>query len=82
MRCHYEHIEGVGKVLIPGCAAVAWTGDIEMCTCSPTTYRQFETQSYREEVKRLKSIIQKLEKENEYYAQLLEKDTTIIDYKK
>ena len=28
MKCHYENIENVGKVLIPGCMAVAVSGDI------------------------------------------------------
>ena len=47
MRCHYENVEGVGRVLIPGCMAVAVSQDIDMCTCSPTTIRQFETPTYQ-----------------------------------
>lgn len=56
MRCHYEHIKGVGKVLIPGCTAVAISGDIRDCTChcEPQTFAAFERQEYNKEVKRLK----------------------------
>jgi len=50
MRCHYENVEGVGRVLIPGCMAVAVSDDIDMCTCHPTTIRQFETPAYKEHV--------------------------------
>lgn len=82
MRCHYENIEGVGKVLIPGCIAVAVTGDIEMCTCHPTTYASFERESYRKEVERLKGIIKGLEEENDYYAKVLEENEIKNPYKK
>lgn len=71
MKCHYENIEGVGKVLIPGCMAVAVSGDIERCTCHPTTFASFERESYRKEVQRLKEIIRTLEKENDFYADIL-----------
>jgi len=71
MKCHYEKIEGVGKVLIPGCMAVAVSGDIERCTCHPTTFASFERESYRKEVQRLKEIIRNLEKENDFYADIL-----------
>ena len=82
MRCHYENVEGVGRVLIPGCMSVAVTGDIERCTCSPTTFASFERESYRKEVERLKGIIKELEAENEYYAQLLESNGVTLKYKK
>lgn len=74
MKCHYEKIKGVGKVLIPGCMAVAVSNDIERCTCHSTTYESFERDRYDVEVKRLKSIITELEEENEYYRKLLERN--------
>jgi len=82
MMCHYENIEGVGKVLIPGCIAVAVTGDIEMCTCHPTSYASFERESYRKEVERLKGIIKCLEEENDFYAKVLEENEIKNPYKK
>lgn len=81
MRCHYENIEGIGKVLIPGCMAVAVSNDIDRCTCHPTRFASFEKESYQKEVKRLKDIIRELEAENEYYAKLLENNGVIIKYK-
>jgi hypothetical protein len=74
MRCHYEHIKGVGKVLIPECWPVTLSGDIRDCTChrEPQTFAEFERQSYNQEVKRLKAKIKELEDENEYYRKLLE----------
>ena len=74
MRCHIEKIEGFEKVLIPGCMAVAVPGDIERCTCHPTTIRQFETPKYKEHVKELEKTIRSLEKENEYCRELLIKN--------
>lgn len=74
MRCHYEHIKGVGKVLIPECWPVTLSGDIRDCTChrEPQTFAEFERQSYNQEVKRLKAKIKELEDGNEYYRKLLE----------
>lgn len=74
MKCHYEKIKGVGKVLIPGCIAVAVSNDIERCTCHSTTYESFERDRYNVEVKCLKGIITELEEENEYYRKLLERN--------
>lgn len=74
MKCHYEKIKGVGKVLIPGCMAVAVSNDIERCTCHSTTYESFERDRYNVEVKRLKGVITELEEENEYYRKLLERN--------
>ena len=74
MKCHYETIKGVGKVLIPGCWSVVISGDIRDCTCHHTTYATFERDRYNVEVKRLKGIITELEKENEYYRKLLERN--------
>lgn len=72
VRCHYINVKGVGRVLIPGCTAVAWTDDITLCTCHPTTYAAFERAEFKKEVERLKGIITELEEENEFYLQLLE----------
>lgn len=76
MKCHYENIKGVGKVLIPCCTAVAWSGDIRDCTCyrEPQTFAAFERQEYNKEVKRLKAKIKELENENEYYRKILERN--------
>ena len=74
MKCHYEKIKGVGKILIPGCMAVAVSNDIERCTCHSTTYESFERDRYNIEVKRLNSIITELEEENECYRKLLERN--------
>ena len=82
MKCHYENIEGVGKVLIPGCMAVAVSQDIEDCTCHPTTIRQFETQRYKEHVEELKKRIRELEEENDFYAKVLEENEIKNPYKK
>lgn len=73
MRCHYEHIKGVGKVLIPGCDAVAISGDIRDCIChrERQTFAAFERQEYNKEVKRLKAKIKELEEENEFYSEVL-----------
>lgn len=71
MKCHYENVVGVGKVLIPGCMAVAVSGDIDRCTCHPTTIRQFENPKYKEHVEELKKRIRELEKENDFYANVL-----------
>lgn len=74
MKCHYENVKGVGKVLIPGCMAVAVTGDIDRCTCHPTSYASFEKEKYQKEVERLKKIIKDLEEENDFYAKVLEEN--------
>lgn len=71
MECHYENIEGVGKVLIPGCMAVAVSGDIDRCTCQPTRFASFEKELYQKEVQCLKTIIKGLEEENDFYAKVL-----------
>jgi hypothetical protein len=82
MRCHYENVEGVGRVLIPGCWPVALSDDIELCACHPTTFASFEKERYRKEVERLKGIIRELEKENAFYADLLESSGVTIKYEK
>ena len=74
MKCHYIKVKGVGKVLIPECDAVAISRDIKMCTCHNTTYAEFEQTLFKKEVERLKGIISNLNKENEFYRQLLEQN--------
>nr|DAF67683.1 MAG TPA: valyl-tRNA synthetase [Caudoviricetes sp.] len=66
-RCHYINVPGVGRVLIPGCMAVAVSGDIELCTCQkrkreidPTKEVERlrkENKELRKEIKRLKSLL-------------------------
>ena len=82
MKCHYENIKGVGKVLIPGCMAVAVSQDIEDCTCHPTTIRQFETQRYKEHVEELKKRIRELEEEIDFYAKVLSENEIENPYKR
>lgn len=43
-KCHYIRVRGVGRVLIPGCMAVAVSGDLDQCTCnaSPTPHEEIE----------------------------------------
>ncbi len=82
MKGHYENIENVGKVLIPGCMAVAVSGDIERCTCHPTTIRQFETPKYKEHVEELTKRIRGLEEENDFYANVLSENQIKNPYEK
>ena len=81
MRCPYKNVQGVGKVLIPGCMAVAVSNDISRCTCHNTTYLGFEREEYNKEVARLKNVIKKLEYENEYLTQLLEDNEIVAKIK-
>lgn len=82
MKCHYENVVGVGKVLIPGCMAVAVSGDIEDCTCHPTTFASFERKKYQQEVERMKKIIKDLEEENDFYAKVLAENEIKNPYRK
>ena len=63
MRCRYIHDKKIGKVLIPGCMSVAHSGDILDCTCEKfgEPYTRFEKETYNEEVRRLRRIINELE---------------------
>lgn len=84
MKCHYKYVKGAGKVLIPGCMAVAVSGDIERCTCSPSegAYLSFARESYQNEMRRLKEIIKELRKENDYYAKVLSENEIKNPYRK
>lgn len=76
MRCHYEYVKGVGRVLIPGCMAVAVSGEIKHCTChhSEVSYRSYDREAYQKEVRQLKDIIRELREENDFYAKILEEN--------
>lgn len=65
MKCHYIYTEDGLKVLIPGCIAVAVSGDIQDCTCrNELTERQFERKEYNDTVKALRKQVKDLEREN------------------
>ena len=58
MKCHYIYTEDGLKVLIPGCMAVAVSGDIQDCTCrNELTERQFERKEYNDTVKALEKRV-------------------------
>lgn len=66
MKCHYIKVKNVGKVLIPGCMAVAVSNDISDCTCPDIlTEANFERLRYNDVVNRLKKEITELREENE-----------------
>lgn len=77
MKCHYIYDKIAGKVLIPGCMAVAVSGRIEDCTCGHCglTERQIESK----EIQRLKSIIRELTKDNEYLIAELHRHVELLD---
>ena len=73
MRCHYTYVEGVGKVLIPGCMGTAAMG-IDNCTCrTEISPAQFERERYNETVRELRAEIKDLEKENAYLNRIIKK---------
>jgi hypothetical protein len=82
MKCHYENINGVGKVLIPGCMAVAISQDITDCTCKPTKIMDIEKREYKEHVKELEKRIRELEEENDFYAKVLAENEIKNPYEK
>lgn len=76
MRCHYIFDRIAGKVLIPGCMAVAVSDRIEDCTCDqPITERQMESQ----EIKRLKSIIKELQADNKTLISELHRHVNMLN---
>lgn len=76
MKCHYIYTEQGEKVLIPGCMAVAVSGDMEDCTCrSEKTFAQFEREKYNRTVKVLRKEIEDLESENAYLNRIIRKLT-------
>ena len=76
MKCHYIYTEQGEKVLIPGCMAVAVSGDMQDCTCrSEKTFAQFEREDYNNTVKALRQEIKDLESENAYLNRIIRKLT-------
>ena len=76
MKCHYIYTEQGEKVLIPGCMAVAVSGDMEDCTCrSKKTFAQFEREEYNRTVRVLRKEIEDLESENAYLNRIIRKLT-------
>lgn len=77
MKCHYIYDKIAGKVLIPGCMAVAVSGRIEDCTCGHCglTERRIESK----EIQRLKSIIREPTKDNEYLIAELHRHVELLD---
>ena len=76
MKCHYIYTERGEKVLIPGCMAVAVSGDMEDCTCrSEDGFVEFERERYNKTVKALRQEIKDLESENAYLNRIIRKLT-------
>lgn len=83
MKCHYIYTEEGEKVLIPGCMAVAVSGDIEDCTCrSKKTFAEFEREEYNKAIKALREEIKDLESENVYLNRIIKKLTKSNDLRK
>lgn len=76
MKCQYIYTEQGEKVLIPGCMAVAVSGDMEDCTCrNDISFPQFEREQYNKTVKALRQEIKDLEGENAYLNRIIRKLT-------
>lgn len=66
MKCHYIYDKKYGKVLIPDCPAVIYSGDMSRCTCRdrpPETFEQFEKKEYNEKLREKNKQIKELEQE-------------------
>lgn len=62
--------------MIPGCMAVAVSGDIEDCTCrNKCSFPQFEREEYNKAIKALREEIKDLESENERLNRIIKKLT-------
>lgn len=78
MKCHYIYTDKGEKILIPGCMAVAVSGDMENCTCRnhhTESFTQYEKKKYNEEICRLHQEIKELESENAYLNRIIRKLT-------
>lgn len=74
MKCHYVYDPIAGKVLIPGCMAVAHSNDMARCTCrSLSTFRDFEKQRYNEILKQKDDLIKSLERDNADLNRIIKK---------
>lgn len=80
MKCHYIVDKIAGRVLIPGCMAVAVSGDIERCTCRDfdLSFSQFERKRYNDELQRRNAEIKKLRETNNYLMQELERHVELL----
>ena len=57
MKCHYIYTEEGEKVLIPGCRAVAISGDIRDCTCKDEiTWMKIEEKKINEILTKMKFL--------------------------
>lgn len=59
-KCHYIRVKDIGRVLIPGCMAVAVSGRIEDCTCNAPLSSYEEIEKLKKENKKLKAEIKRL----------------------
>lgn len=76
MKCHYIYTEQGEKVLIPGCMAVAVSGDMQDCTFrNDISFPLFEREQYNKTVKALRQEIKDLENENAYLNRIIRKLT-------
>ncbi|MGJ1321430.1 hypothetical protein ACR780_01960 [Sphingobacterium faecium] len=74
MKCRYIIDKIGGKVLIPGCDAVANSYDMSMFTCrTEQSFSAFEKQRYNEVIKEKDSLISELEKENASLNRIIKK---------
>lgn len=75
MKCHYTYTDQGEKILIPGCMAVAVSGNIEDCTCRNQYFTKYEREKYNKEVEILRKKIKNLEDENAYLNRIIRKLT-------
>lgn len=75
MRCYYTYDCDKNKVLVPGCMAVAHSGDIEDCTCSLGLIpANIDRKDYKRTVALLRDEIEGLEKEITHLRKIIENE--------